>query len=566
MEFEHNSNETNNSPEDKEKKKKRKRRPARVPLSVDQESPKQDEPEKKGKTKPDKKKPKPEQTEVTKEKSEEKHKKSPEVTPETVSDKKDRPEESEAEYEQIDGHSEENSVHENEAPHDEHDLETELDARREHSAEETPLPSKKEAVLPLREKEEHEEELFVSDRLLKSQQKEEATPEKEALTMPLETDSQPKAQQEAKIAEPVETDSPAHAVRSRARRRSKRSAATTSPATSSNPGSTPKSNAPLASAAAVPAPATANMAPRQTRNQELYYVERNGVRRGVISGLLLGGMIEHFRHRRREKKLKANLEKAEKTVKRVEENQTFMQQEQQRNERESERRKTALERQIERLKSTAVEKNEPVSKLEVRSGSRRPYAVETAQNLPLQEVKREPSVSAAPEARTSQQRTERKVKQEEAKLTPDIKKAQQAVEEAIEEQLKVPEGHHIETSAWHSIEVDNKTGRAAENPLITYGEEFRHEQHQELLRQQAADAEEQKKKQASPSNYELFQQATTPKLPEHASSGNNTKYAKSSPIAQKARDLQSAANNTNPVDIALWVTLFVVIIAIIIAL
>jgi hypothetical protein len=51
-------------------------------------------------------------------------------------------------------------------------------------------------------------------------------------------------------------------------------------------------------------------------------------------------------------------------------------------------------------------------------------------------------------------------------------------ETAIEQVLQIPPGHHLQRSSWHTIEVD-KLGRAVENPVFAYGEEFQHEQHQE---------------------------------------------------------------------------------------
>lgn len=47
-------------------------------------------------------------------------------------------------------------------------------------------------------------------------------------------------------------------------------------------------------------------------------------------------------------------------------------------------------------------------------------------------------------------------------------------------ELQVPVDHHLETSAWHTIEIDNKTGRPVENPSFTYGQEYHHERAQEL--------------------------------------------------------------------------------------
>jgi len=40
------------------------------------------------------------------------------------------------------------------------------------------------------------------------------------------------------------------------------------------------------------------------------------------------------------------------------------------------------------------------------------------------------------------------------------------------EQLEIPKDHHLETSAWHTIEVDSKTGKPVENPTFAYGHEY----------------------------------------------------------------------------------------------
>jgi hypothetical protein len=49
----------------------------------------------------------------------------------------------------------------------------------------------------------------------------------------------------------------------------------------------------------------------------------------------------------------------------------------------------------------------------------------------------------------------------------------------IMERLQPAKDHHFEQSAWHNIEVDNKTGRAVEKPTFSYGEAFRDEQRTE---------------------------------------------------------------------------------------
>ncbi len=58
-----------------------------------------------------------------------------------------------------------------------------------------------------------------------------------------------------------------------------------------------------------------------------------------------------------------------------------------------------------------------------------------------------------------------------------------------EEMYKAPEGHRFETSAWHRVEVDERTGRAVEAPSFTYGEAFQHEQQQERLAREASQAQ-----------------------------------------------------------------------------
>ncbi len=58
-----------------------------------------------------------------------------------------------------------------------------------------------------------------------------------------------------------------------------------------------------------------------------------------------------------------------------------------------------------------------------------------------------------------------------------------------EETYQAPVGRRIETSVWHRVEIDEKTGRAVENPELAYGEAFRREQQQERLAREAAEAQ-----------------------------------------------------------------------------
>jgi hypothetical protein len=50
--------------------------------------------------------------------------------------------------------------------------------------------------------------------------------------------------------------------------------------------------------------------------------------------------------------------------------------------------------------------------------------------------------------------------------------------------------HRTESSSWHRIEIDQKTGKPVENPQLAYGQEFHNEQRSELLTPSAATANE----------------------------------------------------------------------------
>lgn len=68
---------------------------------------------------------------------------------------------------------------------------------------------------------------------------------------------------------------------------------------------------------------------------------------------------------------------------------------------------------------------------------------------------------------------------------PKVAKVEALTEEQpIAEVLyEVPEGTKVEVSAWHRIELDQKTGKPVSKPEVAYGEEFRQEQRQEVWRE-----------------------------------------------------------------------------------
>jgi hypothetical protein len=326
------------------------------------------------------------------------------------------------------------------------------------------------------------------------------------------------------------------------------------------------------------APATAAMPATANR-----YSSRTAERRSLVAGILLGGIIEHVRHKRREKRMKVTHEKETKKQK---EEQQFQRSEQLKNERKSEHVKTALERQLERLKKSPIENNHkkplqnrkeetPISHSEMldtthRGATQAPEIKKTAKpevqtagspSSFYEEYKRKFNIPEATATASAASRIERPPQNKTHEQPAPVPKQQL---ENIDQPVEISPDRRVETSAWHRIEVDKKTGQAVKNPELAYGEEFQNEQHQEQLRRQIAEAsmESEKVKQ----NYMPIIDKTAvtsvethdtnrPRLPE--------KTQKLSPITGAIQGLRDGAIDGKGVDIALWIVLFFIVVAII---
>jgi hypothetical protein len=87
-------------------------------------------------------------------------------------------------------------------------------------------------------------------------------------------------------------------------------------------------------------------------------------------------------------------------------------------------------------------------------------------------------VAAAKAALTAITRSEHRSSRSEA---VDAQKRNPEDQVITKEMYETMQGRRVETSAWHRIEIDEKTGKPVENPEVSYGEEFRHEQAQEIF-------------------------------------------------------------------------------------
>lgn len=167
--------------------------------------------------------------------------------------------------------------------------------------------------------------------------------------------------------------------------------------------------APLAAGAERPAT-------KQEVEDALYYAEKSGQNRGLLTGLFVAGAYEHFKHKRREKRQERRFKKQSKQFDQTRKDQHFYFTEQTKQQVNTEQRFAAAEKRFEN--HAHPEKHVP---------------------------------AAVPEAPKLE--------------TP--------------EHLTIPAGHRLETSAWHSIEVDAKTGKPVEKPVFEYGPEYYHERLQE---------------------------------------------------------------------------------------
>jgi hypothetical protein len=199
-----------------------------------------------------------------------------------------------------------------------------------------------------------------------------------------------------------------------------------------------------------------NVVTRQEMEDEIYYATKYGQRRGVLAGAVVAGAYEHFKHRRREKRAEKHQEHLAK-----------------------QHNKQLRKYEVENAHLT-TEKQTQAAKLQEfeRAQAAAPYAAERpVYTEQRQFTASEQNTTPRFESRSgTSAETKTALKPEQLSSKPE----QPAVVPAdAPEQLAIPKDHRIETSAWHSIEVDARTGKAVENPTFAYGHEYYHERAQE---------------------------------------------------------------------------------------
>lgn len=291
-------------------------------------------------------------------------------------------------------------------------------------------------------------------------------------------------------------------------------------------------------------PASANLQPAQPAPAPEMYSNVRAERRNLITGIIVGGLIEHIRHKRREKRMERTHENR---VKGLSESQKATETRLHKSEQKAERTKTTLERQIERLKQ-AVTTEVPL-----------PFRTESS---PMEAATRS-EATPMPTRTTADISPSRQLESNENK-----KSVAEVPVQPEEQEMELPQDRRVETSVWHRIEVDKKTGKAVEDPTFAYGEEYHHEQHQERLRREIEEASldtESVRKRYTTLTASVDQHH---QLPAHATPSHETKVEKeSSKLKNQTKDiaeeLQFRIQQIPPIDIFLWALLGFIILAII---
>lgn len=432
-------------------------------------------------------------------------------------------------------------------------------------------------ILP-QDVEEEEGELFISDRLrrLIGKDKKEPNDPLEAATTDEEDDDKEDPQQGtvATVSQSTGRSSQVH---------SKQSIATPTPpstGTTKVTGSGGSGGMPPLGQANFSAPLSPNVAPTASQAPAVAntapYRNRTAERRNLLAGIIVGGVIEHIRHKRREKRMEATQKKE---VEKLKKTQQFQEVEQYKEKQKTERTKTMLEQQLDRLKQSITPAKSEAQPTES-SNTEQPVAIAQAQI----EAQRSPTLEATPAASNSfYEDFKRKYRSNETIANtsePESKSSVKTAEkpapvpkqqpENIDEPIPVSPDRRVETSAWHRIEVDKKTGKAIENPELAYGEEFQNEQHQEQLRKQIDEASI-KSEEVRQNYMPIIDKTSSTTVQTHdpipnASSSHKQKSQKmstSSSINDTLQDLRDRAGDSTIVDYALVGILFLIIIAII---
>ncbi|MGB4759575.1 MAG: hypothetical protein WBP26_05985 [Candidatus Saccharimonadales bacterium] len=231
--------------------------------------------------------------------------------------------------------------------------------------------------------------------------------------------------------------------------------------------------------------AASNIAP--TVKVEQHIIEKHN---HFWTGVVVGGLYEHFKHKKREKKLRKELDKQVNVA-------TEGAKKQQQTEEEVRKlRAKQLEQAAEKRWQETHPQPETIAPEGISSSVEHKSASKVG-DIMTDNIKTAAEVVATIPLVVSREKSEPFTVYERA--TPETQKpfAQEASrsQESVlagalseDEPPQVDKSRRVETSSWHRMEVDKATGKIVENPSLAYGEAFEAERHQEVKTQASADA------------------------------------------------------------------------------
>jgi hypothetical protein len=225
-------------------------------------------------------------------------------------------------------------------------------------------------------------------------------------------------------------------------------------------------------------------------NEAEYQGAKRGHRSGLGAGLLFGWLLGRHGKKKQARNFENQLGSKDKQIKGLKNEQQTAQTRVEAIKRTQESLQTHMAEMS--AKAANAPENKPGVLAEVRelahvgatTAEQQTKTLSAAENLTA-ERQRPPLTRSVIEGQMSAAAVEGTLARPE--VQKDVERQTKPEERAItEETYKTPEGRRVETSAWHRIEVDAKTGKAVEDPEVAYGEEFKREKRQEVLRKDAA--------------------------------------------------------------------------------
>ncbi len=199
---------------------------------------------------------------------------------------------------------------------------------------------------------------------------------------------------------------------------------------------------------------------KREHNNALYRAEKTGQNRGVAAGLVAGWWLgRRFLRKKMTREFAAKTKEQDKKINQTETTLHFSQEEQAKQRSEIERQRLELNRYQAAVSSQQAE---------------RTRAAALAGGTLSRVAERHPG---APEQRERREQQPVVQRPEQAQVQPN----RVALEPQSENQVAVPPEHVIQSSAWHHIEVDTRTGRPVETPSFQYGQEYYRERAQEAM-------------------------------------------------------------------------------------